>query len=82
MKQTGGNVNFFREEDWPWANICANLPLFCTWDTSTAWLDEQRSVHAQDPNLQTPAAKVEHKNLTTTPPGQPQKCYNLKKEGT
>ena len=29
------------EEDWPWANICANLPLFCTWDTVTAWLDER-----------------------------------------
>src|SRR3712207_7017233 len=22
-------------------NICANLPLFCIWDTTTAWLDEQ-----------------------------------------
>ena len=27
---------FFCEEDW--ANICANLPLFCMWDASTAWL--------------------------------------------
>ena len=39
-------VNFlsfflFDEEDCPWANICANLPLFCMWDTATAWLDER-----------------------------------------
>ena len=27
-------------------------------------------VHAWDPNLQTPAVKVEHENLTTRPPGQ------------
>ena len=31
----------FGEEDWSWANICANLPLFCLWDATTAWLDEQ-----------------------------------------
>ena len=30
----------FGEEDSPWANICANLPLFCMWVTATAWLDE------------------------------------------
>ena len=30
-------VVVFVEEDWPWANICANLPLFCTWvATATA----------------------------------------------
>ena len=32
---------FFSEEDWPWAKICANLPLFYMWDDTTAWLDEQ-----------------------------------------
>ena len=32
---------FSGEEGWPWANICANLPLFCMWDTTTAWLDKQ-----------------------------------------
>ena len=31
---------FFGEEDWPWANVYASLPLFCMWDTTTAWLDE------------------------------------------
>ena len=31
----------FGEEDWSQANICANLPLFCMWDTTSAWLDEQ-----------------------------------------
>ena len=28
---------FCCEEDWPWANICANIPLFCMWDVATAW---------------------------------------------
>ena len=33
------NIFFlFSEEDSPWANICANLPLFCKWVTATAWL--------------------------------------------
>ena len=31
---------FFDEEDCLWANTCANLPLFCVWDTAAAWLDE------------------------------------------
>ena len=31
---------FLLEEDCSWANICANLPIFCMWDTGTAWLDE------------------------------------------
>ena len=29
---------FCAEEDSPWVNICANLPLFCMWVTATAWL--------------------------------------------
>ena len=35
------SLGFFfpAEEDSPWANIYASLPLlFCMWDTSTAWL--------------------------------------------
>ena len=32
---------FLGEEDCPWASILASLPLICTWDTATAWLDEQ-----------------------------------------
>ena len=31
---------FFGEEDCHWANIHANLSLFCMWDAATAWLDE------------------------------------------
>ena len=31
---------FFGEEDCPWTDICAHLPLCCMWDTGTAWLDE------------------------------------------
>ena len=33
--------SLFAEEDWPWANICAHLPLFCMWDATTAWFDKQ-----------------------------------------
>ena len=33
----GGVVS---EEDCPWANICASLPLFCKWDSTIAQLDE------------------------------------------
>ena len=33
-------VGFFSEEDWPWTNICASLPLFCVWTATTAWLGE------------------------------------------
>ena len=36
------NLPLFAEEDCHWANICANLPPFCIWDTTTAWLDEWR----------------------------------------
>ena len=35
------------------ANICGSLPLFCVWDTTTAWLDEQGQVCTQDPNPRT-----------------------------
>ena len=33
-------ILFFGEEEWPWANVCAHLPLFCMLVTATAWLDE------------------------------------------
>ena len=32
---------FLLEENCPWVDICANLPLFCMWDAATAWLHEQ-----------------------------------------
>ena len=31
---------FFGQEDCPWANIYASLPLFCIGNATTAWLDE------------------------------------------
>ena len=31
---------WFGEEDWPWANICALLPVFCMWDAATTWFNE------------------------------------------
>ena len=32
------NPPLFAEEGCPWANVCAHLPLFYMWFTSTAWL--------------------------------------------
>ena len=63
---------FFGEEDWPWANICANLPLFlyvghCY---SMAWW----AVCKSSPRIWTCklwATKAECMNLTTIPLGQP-----------
>ena len=34
------NLALFARGRLPWANIRANLPLFCMWDAATAWLDE------------------------------------------
>ena len=45
--------SFFGEEDCPWANICANLPLLYMWDTATAWFDEQCMGPCQDLNPRT-----------------------------
>ena len=52
----------FAEEDSPWANICASLPLFFSmWATNTAWLLTEwcRST----PRNRTWAAKMEHAEL-------------------
>ena len=71
------SVFLFGGEDCSWANICANLPLFCMWDAATAWLDEQGDRFA--PRIWTckpQTAKVEHANLTTMPPGWPcRQCF-------
>ena len=69
------NVNFsfiffFGEEDCPWANICANLPLFCMWHAVTAWLEEQCEAHTQDLNEWTPCnwrGRLELNRYTTGP---------------
>ena len=71
------SFSFFGEEDWPWANICAILPLVCMGDATTAWADEVcRSV----PRIWTHkpwAAKVEHANLTSMPPGRPPQVHHF-----
>ena len=59
----------FAEEDWPWAHICAHIPLLYIWDAchSMAWWVVCRST----PGIQTcepQAAKAECANLTTTLP--------------
>ena len=63
---------FSLEEEWPWANICASLPLFYLWDAATAWLDEYcRStpgILTCEPGL----LKLSAPNLTTMPPDLPQ----------
>ena len=63
------NILCVCEEDWPWANICASLPLFCMWDihSMASW-----AVRRSAPGLWTckpQAAETEHANLTTIPPG-------------
>ena len=62
------------EEDWPWANICANLPLFCMWDTATAWLDDDGSKSVN------PRPPTEHANLTTMPQGWPRQSVTFMAE--
>ena len=65
-------IYFVFEEDWPWANIHAHLPLLYMWDAchSIAW----QAVHRSAPGIQTGeprAAKAECANLTAVPLGQP-----------
>ena len=70
---------FFFEEDWPWAHICAHLPLLYMWDACHSMACQ--AVHRSVAGIWTgepQAAKVEHVNLTAMPPGQPQKMNVLK----
>ena len=56
--------------------MCASLTLFYIWDAAIAWGAVCESV----PGMQTHelrAAKVEHMDPTTTPPGQPLKKFLL-----
>ena len=62
----------FAEEDWPWANIRAHIPLLYMWDAchSMAW----QAVHRFMPGIQTSkrqAAKAECVNLIAAPLGWP-----------
>ena len=68
---TAANPPLFAEKGWPWANICAHLPLLYMWDTchSMTW----QTVHRSAPGIPTGepgAAQAECANLTTAPLGR------------
>ena len=72
---SAANPPLFAEEDWPWADIHARLPLLYMWDAcySMAWQVVCRST----PRIWTGepwAAKAEHVNFAV-PPGQPLLCH-------
>ena len=61
------NPPLFAEEDWPWANIHAHLPLLYMWDTchSMAW----QTVYSFTPGIQTrkpQATEAVRTNLTAS----------------
>ena len=68
------NPTLSAEEDQPWANICAHLPLLYVWDTChgmTWWV-----VHRSVPRIWTGelwATRADHTNLTAMLPGWPHK---------
>ena len=62
-------IFFFAEEDSPWANICANLPLFCIWVATTAW--PPTSGVGLHPGTEPGLLKQSVPNLTTRPQGWP-----------
>ena len=64
-------VFYFWWGRWPWADICANLPLFCMWDADTAWLDEWCRSAAAIQTHKSQVAIAECVDLTTMPPGRP-----------
>ena len=55
---TAANPSHFAEEDWPWANICAHLPLLYMWDAyhSMAFA-KWCHVHTWHPNWRTPGRR-------------------------
>ena len=68
---SAANPPVFAEEDWPWANVHAHLPLLYMWDAchSMAW----QAVHRSADRIQTGkplAAEAECVSLTAAPPGQ------------
>ena len=74
---SAANPPLFAEEDWPWANIHAHLPLLYTWDTRHSMaFAKQCHVHTRDLNRQTPGhQKAKRANLTAAPPDQPQNLF-------
>ena len=70
---TTANLPLFAEEDWPWGNIHAHLPLLYMRDAyhSMAFA-EGCHVCTRDPNRWTPShQEAESANLTAVPPGRP-----------
>ena len=69
---TAANLPLSAEEDWPWANIHAHLPLLYTWDA-------YHSMALPSSAMSTPriwtgkplATKAECASLTAAPPGRP-----------
>ena len=63
----------FAEENWPWVNIHAHLPLLYTWDAHHSMaFAKQCHVRTRDLNWWTPGLReVEHAHLTAAPPGWP-----------
>ena len=68
---------FFAEEDLPWANICANLAVFCMRVTTTAWL--LISGIGLRPGTKPRPLKRGVPNLTTRPWGWSEKCFSISK---
>ena len=59
----------FSAKDFPWANICANLPLFCMWVAATAC--PPMSGVGPYPGTETGLPKWSMPYLTTRPKGWP-----------
>ena len=69
---TAANTHLFAEEDWPWANIHAHLPLLYMWDAYHRMAFKQCHVRTQDLNQRTLGCwEAEHTHLNTAPPGWP-----------
>ena len=72
---------FLLEEECLWANICANFPLLCMWDASTAWLMSGVGLHPSRPGIWTfePwAAEVQHAELQPLSHGdRPWFCFKV-----
>ena len=77
---TAANPPLLAEEDWPWANIHAHLPLLYMWDAYHSMpFAKQCHVRTQDPNQRTPGCReVEGAHLTAGPPGRPLILHILK----
>ena len=71
------NPPLFAEEDWPWANIHAHLPLLSMWDAHHSMAFAKRChVRTWDLNGRTPGRReAECAHLTAVPLGRPPKSF-------